>query len=257
MSKYDQYFRQQPSPKDDDETLRAALDGDEIQAIERAGMQGFAVPAGAMDALLNALPETLPAGIREAFEVGKQIADLDEMLQKAARTSNYLEELSDQVMQTVADEHGLSPEMFPQGGYARALIEATSTDQMVSYLQALAASRDQAMLAFTEAYRTVHLLTSHPAVTVRVGVGELKTIPNQSKADELLGLLNRRDQARARHLAEGISAIRQAVENGTLDDGEVIAAMVSRLFREANAKASAVPLETPDEGEADAAQRQS
>lgn len=246
--KYNQFFKQQSGDgtdkarKGDDDKLHELLDA-VMENLD--GIQGFAVPSSAVDEVMKLLPEDLPDGLRDAFLLSKQIGESDAILTQAAQTARRLEMMSNGVMMEVGERYSITPQNSPEGTYATRIITAASIEELRGYVQALSQAYDQAMLAFTESYRIVHTLMTHPAVTVRIGAGELKTVPN-AEHERLLTLQSERDRVRSIHIAAGITHLEQMVKQGKLDE-QGLGAAVGTLFKEANALALQVELRDDEE----------
>lgn len=244
--KYDQFFKQQKQPgegKNNRDNIPEDVLNEVLESLK--GFDGFAVPSSAVDEVMKLLPENLPDGLRDAFLLSKQIGESDAILTQAAQTAHRLEMMSNGIMMEVGERHNITPQNSPDGTYATRIIEAASIEEMRGYVQALSQALDQAMLAFTESYRITHTLMTHPAVTVRIGAGELKTMPN-AEQEQLLTLQPERDRVRSIHIAAGITRLEQMVKAGKLDEAGLGEA-VGKLFKEANELARQVELRGAEE----------
>lgn len=234
--------------EDDDNTE----DDDAVQEIRvpisgvNMTPEGLEIGSGALDELIASLPDGLPEGFRDALELTNNVGKLEQNILKSAYGASRFESVANELMMSVSERLGLKPEDFPDGGFAKACLANATPDELVAFSQAMSNAFDLALLAFTESYRIVTLLTHNEKVTVRVGMGELRTV-DDGHSESLLKLQPKRDAVRAMILADGL------VQLERLHDGEVISdtqfiEMLSTLVKHANTEAKKVALE---EGEAE------
>lgn len=198
-------------------------------------------------------PQSLAEAIKTAMTISEEVSEADTRYSQAAVNATRLATIGNLVMDEIAQAHGITVGQYPDGAYAKVVLGVATPEQLVASWQALNQAHDLALYAFLEAYKTLQMLLSHPAVEMQVaGMGTIKRVDTKKarrKVKLMTQLQSPRESKRAELLAVGLTELTTKQSTGATM--EQLAAATSALFDRVQAEVKDLPGRWPKEDEED------
>ena len=200
-------------------------------------------------------PADLAKAVETAMKISEMVSEADTRYSRAAVNAARLASIGNLVMDELAQTHGITVADYPDGDYAKVVLGVATPEQLMASWQALNQAHDLALYAFLEAYKTLQMLLSHPAVEMQIaGMGTIKRIEtarDKRKVKLMTQLQSPRESKRAELLAVGLTELTTVQSGGA--SMEQLAAATSALFDRVQAEVKDLPRSWPKEDEEDAA----